>query len=569
MFKLAQPDLVEAVVSRRQQIGLRVAIGLGMAVGLGPLLGWAPAVAWLAGWYAVQFAEYQWAGRMARRLEAGRQAAAGPPLALMFLANGIFDVLALSALLSDQPWTMMVGVLILTGALLNAAAVSRSSRAAFCASALPTALLCLALPPFAWLRGASPAETFAVATGTILLLTAAFILRAVGLTALREAKEASAAKSAFLANMSHEIRTPLNGVLGMAQAMAAGDLPDDQRERLQIIRRSGEALLALLNDVLDLSKIEAGKVELEAGVIDFEALGRDLEASFQALCATKGVRLAVTTEASARGLWAGDPTRIRQILSNLLANAAKFTEHGQVQATIRELGGAVTITVADTGPGIPPGRLSALFDKFVQADASTTRRYGGTGLGLSICRELCTLMGGTIEVESTVGRGSVFTVRLPLARAVEAAPAAPEPPTAAFDRPLRILAAEDHQMNQAVLKAMLGQLGFEVTLVDNGRDAVAAWAREPWDVILMDVQMPDMDGPTATREIRAREREAGRAPTPIVALTANAMSHQVKEYLACGMDGFVSKPLELARLLQAIGEAIDRAPAADLAARAG
>ena len=569
MWKVAQPDLVEAVVSRRQQIGLRVAVGLGMAVGVGPLLGWTLAVAWLAGWYAVQFAEYLWAGRMERRLEAGGQAAAAPALALMFLANVVFDVLALAALLSREPWTMMVGILILTGALLNASAVSRASRAAFCASALPTAFLCLAIVPFSWVRSASPAQTFAIAAGTALLLIAAFVMRSVGLKALREAKEASAAKSAFLANMSHEIRTPLNGVLGMAQAMAAGDLPDDQRERLQIIRRSGEALLALLNDVLDLSKIEAGKIELEAGVIDFNALGRDLEASFQPLCATKGVRLAVTTEASACGLWAGDPTRIRQILSNLLANAAKFTDHGQVQATIRRLGEAIVITVADTGPGIPAERLDALFEKFVQADASTTRRYGGTGLGLSICRELCELMGGTIEVESTVGRGSVFTVRLPLARAAEAAPAAPEPTAAAFDRPLRILAAEDHQMNQAVLKAMLGQLGFEVTLVDNGADAVDAWAREPWDVILMDVQMPEMDGPAATREIRARERALGRAPTPIVALTANAMSHQVKEYLACGMDGFVSKPLELARLLQVIGEVLDRAPAADLPARAG
>jgi CheY-like chemotaxis protein/two-component sensor histidine kinase len=367
--------------------------------------------------------------------------------------------------------------------------------------------------------------------------------------------------------MSHEIRTPLNGVLGMAQAMDADDLPQHQRERLRIIRRSGEALLALLNDVLDLSKIEAGKVELETGAIDFEVMGRELEASFQALCAAKDIYLKVDVEPSASGRWTGDPTRVRQVLSNLIGNAVKFTDRGSVEVAIRHGGQGVSIVVRDTGPGIEPERLGRLFQKFVQADATTTRRYGGTGLGLSICRELCELMGGDIGVESTLGEGSTFTVQLPLARSHEPQAQLAEERPISFDTRLRVLAAEDHETNQAVLKVMLQQIGFEVTLVDNGRQAIEAWEREPWDVILMDVQMPEMDGPTATRAIRERERVLGCRPIPIVALTANAMSHQVQEYLDCGMDAFVSKPLELPRLLEAIGGVLDRA-ADDAAAAA-
>lgn len=569
MRKVAGPALIEAILSRRQQIKLRLGIGFGIAVGVGAVLGWPLVGTWLAVWYAIQFAEYFYTARNERRMKAGHPVAAAPALGLIFVTNAVFDLLAAKALTSPDPWTMMVGVWILTGALLNAAAVSRSSRAAYWAAAAPTVVLCLATTPYAWWRGAPAADLFGLFVGSSLLLIASLVLRSVSMTALREAKQASEAKSVFLANMSHEIRTPLNGVLGMAHAMAADELPPDQRERLQIIRRSGEALLALLNDVLDISKIEAGKVELEAGIVDFEAMGDELEASFQALCAAKDIYLKVETELSAFGRWNGDPTRVRQVMSNLIANAVKFTDTGHVSAVIRhDVGGGVSIVVSDTGPGIPAERLGALFDKFVQADVTTTRRYGGTGLGLSICKELCELMGGTIGVESTLGEGSTFTVRLPLVRAGEASARAAEdaPEAATFERPLRVLAAEDHETNQAVLKVMLQQVGFQITLVDNGREAVDAWEREPWDVILMDVQMPVMDGPTATKAIRARERILGRKPVPIVALTANAMSHQVQEYLGCGMDAFVSKPLELAALLEAIGQVLEAAEVANAAA---
>jgi len=380
------------------------------------------------------------------------------------------------------------------------------------------------------------------------------------------AEAANRAKSTFLATMSHEIRTPLNGVLGMAQAMAADDLTALQRGRLDVIRQSGETLLAILNDVLDLSKIEAGKLELEAGEFDIGDLARGAHAAFGAVAERKGLAFALTVEPEARGLYSGDATRVRQILYNLVSNALKFTESGEVAVNVSRRGGELILTVSDTGIGIPADRLASLFQKFEQADASTTRRYGGTGLGLAICRELAQLMGGTIEARSPPGQGTTFVAVLPLTWLSEpsaATCAAADAPSGSSDQlvALRVLAAEDNEVNRLVLRTLLGQVGVEPLIVETGLQAVEAWARESWDVILMDVQMPEMDGPTATGVIRAREIAEGRPRTPIIALTANAMSHQVAEYRACGMDGFVAKPIEAARLFAALQQALEEAEA--------
>jgi PAS domain S-box-containing protein len=381
------------------------------------------------------------------------------------------------------------------------------------------------------------------------------------------AEAANRAKSTFLATMSHEIRTPLNGVLGMAQAMAADDLTAQQRGRLDVIRQSGETLLAILNDVLDLSKIEAGKLELEAGEFDIGDLARGAHAAFGAVAERKGLAFALTVEPAARGLYSGDATRVRQILYNLVSNALKFTETGEVTVNVARDGGELRLTVSDTGIGIPPARLASLFQKFEQADASTTRRYGGTGLGLAICRELAQLMGGTVEARSAPGAGTTFIAVLPLTWIAETASpvcAAAEVPAGSAGElvALRVLAAEDNEVNRLVLRTLLGQVGVQPLIVETGLQAVEAWAREPWDVILMDVQMPEMDGPTATGVIRAREAAEGRPRTPIVALTANSMSHQVTEYRAAGMDGFVAKPIEAARLFAALQQALEDAEAA-------
>ena len=383
--------------------------------------------------------------------------------------------------------------------------------------------------------------------------------------AKEEAEAATRAKSAFLATMSHEIRTPLNGVLGMAQAMAVGSLAPPQRQQLDVIRQSGETLLTVLNDVLDLSKIEAGRLELEEAEFDIGAVAAGAHAAFAPVAAQKQLTFDLTVTRAAAGAYLGDATRVRQVLNNLISNALKFTEAGRVGVTVGRRRGALAITVVDTGIGMSAAQQATLFQKFAQADASTTRRFGGTGLGLAICRELVELMGGRIEVKSVEGGGSTFVATLPLPRGerpVGEAAAAAEPVRehAMEGAALRLLAAEDNPVNQLVLKTLLGQVGIEPVIVNDGVDAVAAWESGEWDVILMDVQMPRMDGPTATRFIRERELTQRRRRTPIIALTANAMTHQVNEYLAAGMDGFVAKPIEVARLFAALEAALS-APA--------
>jgi signal transduction histidine kinase len=374
-----------------------------------------------------------------------------------------------------------------------------------------------------------------------------------------QAQEASIQKSQFLANMSHEIRTPLNGVLGMAQAMQMDELPARQSERLAVIRSSGEILLAVLNDILDISKIEAGKLELETVAFDLGAVVESVRAIFAPTAASKGLYLTACVAEAAAGEWSGDPTRLRQILSNLVSNALKFTSAGGVAVDIGADDLGLHIRVRDTGIGIPAEKLGQLFSKFVQVDSTTTRRFGGTGLGLAICRELTALMGGEIQAQSADGEGSCFSVNLPLNRpsASERGASAPQETAVreaeARERPLRILAADDNPTNRQVLKALLGPLDVELTQVENGLEAVAEWRVGRYDVILMDVQMPEMDGVQATQAIRSEEAPLGRPTIPIFALSANAMPHQVQEYLTAGMSGHIAKPIDVAKLYEVLG----------------
>jgi CheY-like chemotaxis protein len=372
-------------------------------------------------------------------------------------------------------------------------------------------------------------------------------------------------KSDFLANMSHEIRTPLNGVLGMVEVMAMGRLPDDQKGHLEVIRSSGQALLMVLNDILDFSKIEAGRLELVPAPFEIAEVTLAAQAVFAPLAIEKALTLQVSVTEAASGRRLGDAGRVRQILFNLISNAIKFTEGGGVSVRVDALhggAGALYIEVADTGVGVPAELVERLFEKFVQGDSSATRRAGGTGLGLAICRELVTLMDGRIELSSAHGLGSVFKVWLPLPwigaeesdapadrRAEEAAQ---EPGDLSL---LRVLAADDNAANRQVLSAMLEALGVRVQMVENGREAVDLWQAASPDLILMDIQMPVLDGVAAVAEIRAIEQARALAPTRIIALSANAMRHQVESYLAAGMDGHIAKPLQLEALLQALLEA--------------
>ena len=369
------------------------------------------------------------------------------------------------------------------------------------------------------------------------------------------AESATRVKSDFLAQMSHEIRTPLNGVLGMAQVMANDALGDLQRDRLDVIQKSGASLLRIVDDILDVSKIEAGRLDLEDIPFDITEIAGDVFDTFEPVASAKGLSLVLDVRDDARGIWRGDPVRVRQLIGNLVSNALKFTSEGEVSLTVDAPVPArarvLTLSVADTGIGVSPEALSTLFEPFVQADSTTTRRFGGTGLGLTICRQIAELMGGGITVRSEVGKGTVFDVRLPLVWEGEALePAPPEPETG--DRPdistLRVLAADDNATNRLVLQSVMTSLGVSTEIVDDGRRAVDAWAAGEFDLILMDIQMPVLDGVSATAEIRRLEAERGLARIPIIAFSANAMNHQVAEYMATGFDGHLPKPLVIGDL---------------------
>jgi two-component system, sensor histidine kinase len=377
------------------------------------------------------------------------------------------------------------------------------------------------------------------------------------------ANAANIAKSQFLANMSHEIRTPLNGVLAMAEVMDRGDLSGAQRERLTIVRQSGEQLLAVLNDILDLSKIEAGKLELFDQDFDIERIAQSVRDGFDALAQERGLDFEVHVAPEVEGAWRGDSDRLRQIIANLVSNAIKFTPKGAVTARFEAAdAGGLRLTVADSGIGIPSEKIASLFEKFTQADSSTTRQYGGTGLGLAICRELAQLMGGQISVMSEEGKGSTFIVELPFARAEGTGEAADEPGVVDVQqRSVRVLAAEDNVVNQKVLRAIVEPMDVELAIVGDGRAAVEAWRDGAFDVILMDIQMPVMDGITAAKAIRTEEAAERRPRTPILALTANALVHQVEEYLAAGMDGHVAKPIEISKLYDAMSRVLSQTTA--------
>jgi len=384
------------------------------------------------------------------------------------------------------------------------------------------------------------------------------------LTAARDAaEEASVLKSQFLANMSHEIRTPLNGVLGMAQALSMSRLTRAQRKQLLVISKSGGDLLTVLNDILDISKIEAGHMELESEPFDLEEVAREACATFAAVAEAKGVACVLEIGDDAKGRWRGDAVRTRQLIYNLVSNALKFTQEGgarvQIDAAPGVAGKELAISVSDTGIGIAPDVLPRLFEKFVQADSSTMRRFGGTGLGLAICRHIVGQMGGAIAVRSTVGVGTTFDVRLPLpwlGEALAEAHSEPEEADARLDFAcLRVLAADDNPTNRLVIQVLLQVLGVDAVIVEDGRQAVEAWQAGAYDLVLMDIQMPVLDGVLATREIRRIEAERRQPHTPIVAVTANAMPHQVAEYLAAGLDAHLAKPITVEGLYEVLAQA--------------
>ena len=385
--------------------------------------------------------------------------------------------------------------------------------------------------------------------------------------AILAAESANEAKSAFLATMSHEIRTPLIGVMGMVEVLARSDLRAEQARQLNIVRQSAQSLLRIIGDILDFSKIEAGKLELEPVTVSLRELLSRVAGNYSAAAAGKNLALAMEYDDAIAPAHVVDPTRLSQILGNWISNAIKFTESGSVTVRLRALGRddgreSLSISVADTGPGIRADQLARLFQPFTQADVSTTRRYGGTGLGLAITRKLADLLGGAVDVDSAPGSGTTMTLRLALpigeaanlrADVIEGADARmPERPLPTFEEARRdgalVLLAEDHPVNRKVLTLQLNLAGFQVDCAEDGTTALAKFRQGRYALVFTDLHMPGLDGRQLTAAIREHEGATGQPRTPVIALTANVLSGEAERCRAAGMDDYLSKPVTIGQL---------------------
>ena len=561
MEKSDRFGLAASAKARMRHLKVRVATALIVGAVLHFALGWWLAWVWSAVYIGTQLLEAWAAPRLLRNPINTPADAANIAVALFFPGALVFGGLAVALWISVPGYGPALGVAVIASAMINLIALSRGSRLAFAASATPYGLYLLVMPMLDLGHVAGPLlTTMMIAVGLIMLnIIGAWISTEEarrGHMAARdeaearrvEAEAAVEAKSAYLAMISHELRTPISAILA-----GAGELertaPGQGRAQARLIKGAGQMMRGLLDDLLDLSKIEVGRMEVECIDFDLRAVVNEALRMWRAEARHKGLKLRVEN-AHCLPDWAqGDPTRLRQVLNNLISNALKFTAKGSItlrlSATPADGGHAIAVAVADTGPGMTPDQVARLFTPFDQLDAGTARKHGGSGLGLAISRELARLMGGDLTASSAPGEGAVFTLNLVL-RAAEV-PAAAQAPEAVE---ARVLVIDDHAVNRQALTLVLAPLGIVPETAASAEEGLERLAAEAFDVVLMDVYMPDMDGREATRILRGR---AGpNQQTPVIAITASATERDWEACRAAGMTGHVAKPIEPAQLYAAL-----------------
>ncbi|MFN3513606.1 MAG: ATP-binding protein [Phenylobacterium sp.] len=553
----------ELALAARKLAPARGAVAVVVAALVAWNLGLSTAFAWGAALALAEFVNWLTTTPYARgaAIDARRR---GAYLAATLAGNFVWLALGVLFWRASASGTAFIALLIWASLLVNAISHAYRSRFAWIVLSTPVMVVMVATPLLVP-RFAAPQQAMTV-FGVLVCAAYATVSARRNVEAARAlaeaqaelarqaeaAEEANRAKSAFLAMMSHELRTPMNGVLGMAHALEATRLTGRQRDYVRTLLRSGEGLMAILNDVLDLAKIEAGRLDILREPFDLELKLAKVATLWETAAEEKGLRLICEIDPVAPRWVEGDPARLRQILMNLVSNAIKFTQTGEVRVSIvpGATPGLVAFVVADTGSGMDEATQARLFQGFVQGDSSIARRFGGTGLGLAISRQLARLMGGDIAVESRLGEGSRFTLTLPLPACAPPAEAPPRAEAALLDRSVRVLVVDDNAANREVARALLEALGVEVETAPGGREGLAALSRAPFDLVFMDIHMPGMSGDQALAAIRASGSPF--AAVPVVALTADAMAGERERLLALGFDGYLSKPISPQELLRVL-----------------
>lgn len=560
-------SLISAVgttmAKRVQERAARILFAITSAAIFHPVTGPRVAVFWLLAFLLLQAVEIV----VFRNAQVRDLRSAWAALGLILLSTCVFALFPIMLAARGGGIGAATGILMIGGALIHAVLASGCSRLTAAVAALPPMIAFACLPLIMMNAHVAAHSILMLTCAGLMLCWAAFCAwrRISGdmITldrARQDADRANQAKSDFLTMVSHEIRTPLNGVMGMAQSLAQDDVTASQRERLQILIDSGEGLHAMIAEVLDLSRIEAGLLPLNVVAFDLrETVTKSVE-PFAAISRAKGLEMSVSLCPGLASAYLGDPVRIRQILHNLISNAIQLTEAGGVLVSVSRDADGVRLSVCDSGCGVPEADLAGIFDKYALLDPARPRADGGSGLGLGLfmANELVARMGGTITATNRIPTGLCLTAALPLAVAEVArseAPCASAPH--ALRQALRVLAAEDHPVNRKVLALLLEQINVAPTMVENGLLAVQACRDDEWDLILMDIQMPVLDGVSAARQIREEALAAGRVPPPIIAVTANVMAHQLDEYREAGIRGCVPKPVEAGALFGAMQEALE------------